>query len=138
MKELYSVSTEIKFNQSPFKNYTDNYCLQFGKQYIDKEEFEERRVVFNNFDELWEKVNNYSFGMRFSKRKFFGKRVIDVGFFYPLDSITITEKNRGLFPIVIANHLEDEHSIKSVSEYLSASEFCDYLKEHGINSIMVK
>lgn len=138
MKELYSISTEIEFNQSPFKNYTDNYCLQVGKQYIDKKEFEEERVVFNNFDELWEKVNNYSFGIFFSKRKFFGKRVIDVSFFYPLDSITITEKNKDLFPIVIANRLEDEHDIKSVSEYLSASEFCDYLKEHGINSIVLK
>ena len=139
MKELYEEVIEVKFYHDPFKGYADNYFLDAKKNFADKAEYKEEKIVCNSFDELWNVANEKCIHGINTGKNIFGRRYIALSLFYP-DSIYIFEndkKDLDLFPITIMKYLGTEYSIKAVSKYLSASEFCDYLKEHGINSIVI-
>ena len=139
MKELYEEVTEVKFYHNPFKGYADNYILGSEEVFVDKAEHKEENIVCNSFDELWNYASEKSIRGVSTKKNIFGRRYIALGLFYP-DSIYIFEKDKkalNLFPITIMKYLGFRYDIKAVSQYLSASEFCDYLKEHGINSIVI-
>lgn len=139
MKELYEEVTQVKFYHDPFKGYADNYILGSEEIFVDKAEYKEENIICNSFDELWDYANGKSIRGISTRKNIFGRRYIALNLFCP-DSIYIFEKDKkdlGLFPITIMKYLGTEYSIKVVSQYLSASEFCDYLKEHGINSIII-
>ena len=140
MKELYEEITEVKFYHDPFKGYADNYILGSEEIFVDKAEYKEENIVCNSFDELWNYANEKNIRGVSIKKNIFGRRYVALNIFYHIDNIYIFEndkKDLDLFPITIMKYLEIEYSIKTVSQYLSASEFCDYLKEHGINSIVI-
>lgn len=140
MKELYEEITEVKFYHDPFKGYADNYFLGSEEVFVDKAKYEEENIICNSFDELWNYANEKNIRGVSTKKNIFGRRYIALNFFYPIDGVCIFEKNKkdlDLFPITIMKYLGTEYSIKTVSQFLSASEFCDYLKEHGINSIII-
>ena len=139
MKELYEEITEVKFYHDPFKGYADNYILGSEEVFVDKAEYKEENIVCNSFDELWNYASEKSIRGVSTKKNIFGRRYIALNLFCPY-SIYIFEKDKkdlDLFPITIMKCLGTEYSIKTVSQFLSASEFCDYLKEHGINSIVI-
>ena len=139
MKELYEEVIEVKFYHDPFKGYTDNYILGSEEVFVDKAEYKEEKIICNSFDELWNYANEKNIRGVSTRKNIFGRRYIALNLFYP-DSIYIFEndkKDLDLFPITIMKYLGIEYSIKAVSQFLSASEFCDYLKEHGINSIVI-
>ena len=140
MKELYEELIEVKFYHNPFKGYMDNCYLDTDrKNFVDKSKYKEEKIVCNSFDELWNYVSEKSIRCVSTKKNIFGRRYIALNLFCPY-SIYIFEndkKDLDLFPITIIKYLGIEYSIKTVSQYLSASEFCDYLKEHGINSIVI-
>ena len=140
MKELYEEITEVKFYHDPFKGYADNYILGSEEIFVDKAEYKEENIVCNSFDELWNYASEKSIRGVSTKKNIFGRRYVALNIFYHIDNIYIFEndkKDLDLFPITIMKYLGIEYSIKTVSQYLSASEFCDYLKEHGINSIVI-
>ena len=139
MKELYEEITEVKFYHDPFKGYADNYFLDAKKNFADKAEYKEEKIVCNSFDELWNVANEKCIHGINTGKNIFGRRYIALNLFCP-DSIYIFEndkKDLDLFPITIMKYLGIEYSIKTVSQFLSASEFCDYLKEHWINSTVI-
>lgn len=139
MKELYEEVTEVKFYHDPFKGYADNYILGSEEVFVDKAEYKGEKIICNSFEELWNCVNERCIRGVNTGKNIFGRRYIALNLFYP-DSIYIFEKDKkdlDLFPITIMKYLGIEYSIKAVSQYLSSSEFCDYLKEHGINSIII-
>ena len=140
MKELYEEITEVKFYHDPFKGYADNYILGSEEVFVDKAEYKEENIVCNSFDELWNYASEKSIRGVSTKKNIFGRRYVALNIFYHIDNIYIFEndkKDLDLFPITIMKYLGIEYSIKTVSQFLSASEFCDYLKEHGINSIVI-
>ena len=140
MKELYEEVIEVKFYHDPFKGYADNYILGSEEVFVDKAEYKEENIVCNSFDELWNYANERCIRGVNTGKNIFGLRYVALNIFYPVDNIYIFEndkKDLDLFPITIMKYLGTEYSIKVVSQFLSASEFCDYLKEHGINSIVI-
>lgn len=140
MKELYEEVTEVKFYHDPFKGYADNYFLDAKKNFADKAEYKKEKIVCNSFDELWNVANEKCIHGINTGKNIFGRRYIALNLFYPIDGVCIFEKDKktlDLFPITIMKYLGFRYDIKAVSQYLSASEFCDYLKEHGINGIII-
>ena len=141
MKELYEELIEVKFYHNPFKGYMDNYYLDTDrKNFVDKSKYKEEKIVCNSFEELWNCANERCIRGVNTGKNIFGRRYVALNIFYPVDNIYIFERDKkdlDLFPITIMKYLGTEYSIKFLSQYLSASEFCDYLKEHGINSIVI-
>ena len=139
MKELYEEVTEVKFYHDPFKGYADNYILGSEEIFVDKAEYKEENIICNSFDELWNCANERCIHGINTRKSIFGRRYIFLNLFYP-DGVYLYDKDKeskSLFPITIMKYLGTEHSINAVSQYLSASEFCNYLKEHGINGIII-
>ena len=141
MKELYEELIEVKFYHNPFKGYMDNYYLDTDrKNFVDKSKYKEENIVCNSFEELWNCANERCIRGVNTGKNIFGLRYVALNIFYPVDNIYIFEKDKktlDLFPITIMKYLGFRYDIKAVSQYLSASEFCDYLKEHGINGIII-
>lgn len=133
MKKVYTVEESLKFNgERDFNN-----CQLFGQYvYMDESDATDTAFVINTFENLCSLVEQGMIRNAYMSKTIFGgqPKVVVRRWFGGLDSYKTAVTKKNFIPIEYKFTYTDKSSnnIDTYKEFLTADDFCKYLKDRGI------
>lgn len=133
MKKVYTVKESLKFNwEKDFNN-----CQLFGQYvYMDELNATDATFVINTFEHLYTLVEQGMIRNAYISKTIFGKqpKVVIRRWFGGLDSYKTAVTKKNFVPIEYKFTYTDKsnNNIDTYREFLTADDFCEYLKDRGI------
>lgn len=133
MKKVYTIEESLKFQYE--KDF--NNCQLFG-QYVYRDELDATNATFtiDTFEHLCALVEQGMIRNAYMGKTIFGSqpKVIIRRWYGGLDSYKTTVTKKNFVPIEYRFTYTDKsnNNIDTYKEFLTADEFCEYLKDRGI------
>lgn len=135
MKRVYQKKQYVKINGEKEWQRTGSGCFQYLEESEAKERNFESRVL-TDFEEICDVVDKYIINGEVRKT-IFGNKVFNL--YYPALIVSVTYRHFGIktFEVKEEYVLREDYNIRTLASELTADDFCAYLKDRGIENLVI-
>lgn len=135
MKRVYQKKQYVKINGEKKWQRTGNGCFQYLEESEAKKRNFESRVL-TDFEEICDVVDKYIINGEVRKT-IFGNKVFNL--YYPALIVSVTYRHFGIktFEVKEEYVLREDYDICTLASVLTADDFCVYLKDRGIENLVI-
>lgn len=134
MRNVYHVKQYFRINGKEWQRTGYGNIVYVEDSVATEQSFEGR--VMTDFDEICDIVDKYIWNSE-SRMTIFGNKVLNLWDMQMYGKLTYRRKEIKTFEVKVEYTRRNDFHIRGLAQELSADDFCEYLKDRGVQNIII-